>query len=336
MTEYYTEDQYNMWWAPETTFGDTTTNDAGDTFYHLGVLLPNGSTPTPRLSRERLLGHTCGRVDEAFNYLMAKAGTVNVTGSLLNLDLLYFACKGCTTTGGPTYTHAYATSTARPAAVPSFKLYIQHRHGTETYRKLLVGCTIKDWSLTCDLNGVWKVTYTIQFVNEGEATELTAEPVRPQVAVLSWHHTTITWTRGGTAVPITPTAVGLHWDDGLAQFTGASSYTPTEVHWGPRLVRATIEGLPTADSDVGYARDDAATSTLNIDLTVKIARDSSTDYLQYKLDNGVWRKFPPTTWHRGYYITRAHELGISPWETGSKVTVTQVDANTAARFEGVP
>jgi hypothetical protein len=342
MTYEFNNEEYNIVWTPETAFrttanGKDTINLATDTFFALWVKW--NTRPEFGMLINKSFEHLPGGGAD-FSYVAHHGYSVpafQISGELINLDCLKYLMGACTTTGpvGSDYTHSYATSTGRGSYPPSFQILekLPNDTGANTKVFLHTGCVIAAMQLTSDQNGRVIGTFTCLYANTITGLTLTTWPAVPWSARSHDNeNTAITYNVGGSAYAFSSKGFSILIDNMVIMDKAAGETKPERVLWGARKIIVGIDGTPKTWSDFSDAETDPGTAK-DIDITIKMSRNSSTDYTQFAFAK-VWAiEYSYGTFtHVGRYLRRKNNYILNPLESGKLLTITQVDQKTNARF----
>ena len=295
----YKDYENYMCWIPETAFrkNDSVTdesNDAADTGYRLCGRFK--SQPIIYRKVKRMYQRVANALD--YGYIGNDGymdGKLTLSMEMIDLSLLYYAVKGCTTTddtpSASKYTHVYATTTTRATTVPSFALYhrITNDDGDNTMLHLYTGCVIHGFVITGQLDGVISITLDIRFANVVTATQLTTEPSFGVLKPYSMVYTSVTYAKGGTAYEGGCHEFETTYIDGTVLHRAANDEFPAEALNGPRDIRVMIEYAP---KQVECLNDTlitplAAATASDVDITIKMYRNTTNDYTQFAFEK-LW------------------------------------------------
>jgi hypothetical protein len=343
-SNYTYENCHFAWLGKETAYrtnahGLDTANEAGDTAYYL----PIKPTMMPRISHFKTYQMTHGfgsRDENQLTIAELPAGTVSLSGDLYDLGMLYFMVKGCTTTddspGAGYYTHVYASSTAgTKAATFQFieKLVNDDSDNTEIW--LFVGCYVKSWSITIVEKQKVTCALEIGFARKIAGVDLTTWPSLPAKTPFYADQTVVTYARGGTAYAGSADSVTITWDDGVIPIKGLAAYIGM-ITLGPRKIGLNMLWTPTQKDDVIHEESDLPATTQDLDVTLKISRDTTYDYIQFAFeklfnimpDGGAYN-------HENWILNRQKQFKLKPaaLESGGKVTITEVNQYDDDRYE---
>ena len=338
-TPYYAESA-DICWRQESSFGDADgdstqweTNDAGDTFYPLPILID--SPPKLFLKKKRVVRALAGFTDPAIWTTGYAEISFTLSGSIVDFTMLLEMTKNCSTTGpgaNSEYTHTslsyYASGNRQNAEPPSFEFYVAYVNAdtNENMISLCQGCVVKSWSVSVTGSGV-TASIEILCARIVAGTALTSVPDRRQVAIdreVTW-----TFTRGaGTANEGFILSGNFSWDDGVRLLTEAGAQYPTKAVYGQRNIKFEIEYIPyeTALIDAESTWDtypDSGTDYANV--TLRLDRDSTTDYIQISgaklsiIDPGNFSESDASLTHT---ITLAADQSLS---TSALWTITEVN-----------
>jgi hypothetical protein len=270
-------------------------------------------------------------------------GKVTLEGELVEFSLLYFLCKACTTadnTPAGFYTHTYVNTTARGTGV-SFQIFNKHLNdaGANTILNLLVGAIVKKITVSGSQNQLLHCAIEIQFANIVAGTALTAPgyPVQSSLRSLEFGDAVITFTKGGVAYD----AKALSWewtvDDGCELHKCSGEAKPEEYLRLPRRCLFKAVWLPKTLALLTDMWDDEPDETDDVDLTLKISRNTTSDYIQC-----AWAKAYPIeaplslsySYHNAKLVAPITYAAKPAWqETGATWTITEVNSLDDDRYE---
>jgi hypothetical protein len=296
MPFYYQQDGKLWFSAAEDDFRDADdnstldeTNAAGDTFYHLGM-----STVVP-LSlwqpAQRTYSAIAGVADwgKAYtgNYPPAKLAA---TGPFFDWNCMYFDCCGCTTTGASDpYTHTYATTTARADPAPSTQLYNQLGHTTagEIRRTLYTGCCVNSFAITGNMGQPIQYSQNWVAASNVAATALNTEPTFFTKRPFLFSDLDVTFQDGsGTDYDGYCRAFTFNWNNNLKMpIYAGDDHAQCVQYAGNREIRCSLTWATEETDDWDDVEDMSpyeGSGTDYVDLTLKISRDTSTDYVELK------------------------------------------------------
>ena len=352
---YYVDRDHGICWAPETAFRTTaqglnTANAAGDTFYRLPIQVVN--VPLWYIKRGRYYERLAGDKywgDIGFDGY--EEGKITLSGNMLDCSMLYYLTKACTTTdnspSGGLYTHVYATTTAQAATPPTFSLlikFVNAESGNNIF-VLLLGCHLTALAITGSKdNKKIQGSLSIEFASAIAGADLTTWPTFGTINPYLWGRTKIDYKKGATAYPGSILGFEIIYDDGSMLNTIVDNETANEVLNGNPDIRVGLNFVPKDEThfeDTTKAPLAPATAS-DINITIKMYRSkpeaSSTDYTQFAFEK-LWNIEDAGDW--GFALRRLTALNhatkfiIKPagYETGAKLTITEVNALTDDRYE---
>lgn len=350
MTDYY--DQEDCGWyfsAKETAFrtnaaGKDTTNANNYVYYPFPIRHVKWSLMF--LSKNKVVRQMAGVGPDIGEIQHGEfdIGKITLTGDLIDFSLLYFLCKACTTTDNDPvgyYTHEYVSTTARSTAV-SFQIFNKHVNptGAQSILKLLVGAIVTKIVISGSQNGNLKCAISIEFANIVAGTALTAPgyPTFAALRILTFEDAIITFTKGGVSYDGKANAFEWEFNDGSALHKCAGESKPEEYLLLPRSNTIKIDWLPKTSGILTDLFTDEPTEADDIDLILKIARNTISDYIQCS-----WQKIFPIAapkmidyaYNNAKLVIPGIQYACKPaWqETGAKWTVTEVNSLDDDRYE---
>lgn len=345
----YNVENHNIWFGPKESAFRTTaygkdTFDAAMTVYPMPMQL----TRTPRiyLKRKKVVEHIPGYVDPGYaaHHGFGK-GEMVLNGPMYDLSMMYFLWTACTTAddtpSGGLYTHTYATTTARAARPPTFpmvyKLVNDAAANAQDEWVLYTGCTFKKAVITGNPNERLDLQITIEFAKETVGgTALSSEPYTTLTRAFDFDDAVITFTKATVAVPGVCDWWQIIIDNGsMLDKAGGETYAERASN-GPRKVQLKMKwrffSKPTE-----LVNEDAPADADDLDCTIKISRNTTSDYEQFAFEK-LWNEAAEDgSWDwNDYKMNQMLNLTIKPTarETGAKLTHTAVNALTDARYEG--
>lgn len=352
---YYQDYAYYMCWIPEAAFrkNDATTDESNDNT-DVAFRLPGRLVTAPIVYKKvnRVYRRVAG-VGPDWGYIGNEGygeGKIQLTLDMIDLSMLYFMVKGCTTTddtpSAGKYTHVYANTTARTHPVPSFALYerVTNADTDNNFYYLYTGCVVHSFTITGGISqNTIQLVIDLRFANVVAATALTSpgEPTFGTLSNYTFDRTSITFTKATVAY-----AAGVHgfritYIDGTVLDKAANEIYPGRAAHGNRDIQC---GLDIAPMQIEVLQDLltsplAAATASDLDLTIKMYRDATNDYTQFAWEK-IWSiNTPDATWdleiEGNKYLTLSPDFIIKPtaYETGAKLTITEVNALDDDRYE---
>lgn len=337
----YNIENYGLCWVPETAYrttanGKDTANLATDTFFQLpiritqkpvfGMLINKQATFIPGTVDYGYLGH--------HGYIL---NAVQLTGELYNLDWIKPLMGACSTTGpsGSDYTHTYITTTARASYPPSFQLLEKIVNDTSANNKYLlhVGCVIVRCDLKGDQNNLITATFTVMFARTITGLALnTFPPLLHTERCHDFENATVTHNVGGSAYNNSVKGWTIVINNNVQTDRAAGELYPDRALWGFREISIGLDLTPKDWADFTDAETDPATAK-DIDITIKMSRNTTSDYLQFAFEKLWVLTYDAGTYsHLNRYLRRQLTYILNTYESGYKLTITQVDQKTNARF----
>lgn len=257
-----------------------------------------------------------------------------LSGELWNFSWIRHLCKTVTNAGAEApYTHTYITTTARPITPPpSLEILQSMAHGSAARHWLYVGCIVSGVQLIASAGSVratWNLQSARRITGQALSSPMAAVAMRPYPTSNS---TTVTLTRGGTAVSGQPRQVLLSYSDGTTLPTDClgTLYPPYAIH-GPRDITCQILWDPT-DLDIeDWLADTPASTAVDNDLTLKFSRDTTDDYLEFAFEKIAVESF---SYQVGQTLQWSSTFRLKPasFETGAKLTITEKNAWDSTRY----
>lgn len=345
---YYTYryDNVRMGWRRETAFRTTaegldTTNGAANTFYSLGI--QNMKVKLLRFRRNKVWQIAAGHTDwgsilegeyEALEW--------SAEGDLVDLMMIKMLVGAAITNADATTyrTRVYATSTARSAAKPTIQVFQQFINdaaaNAQDMNILLVGTQLRKLVITWAKSAPVKATLTFQSAKPIAFTPLNTYPAKLPVnasgAVLQPYHnvdTVVTFAKGGTTYQATPSGGSITYDDGSSLYHGDGESYAGQVLQGFRQIsvdnlRLLIKEKAIIDDINGLS----STAASDVDLTVKMSRNTTSDFLQFAFQKLLAQDGTFEEWHEDYHLLGLLNLKLKPasYETGAVLTITQADS----------
>lgn len=348
MSYHYRGDQGgNAYWAPETAFrtnshGVDTANAASDTFYPFPILINRLNLPWVRPVTTYL--PAAAKVGFGQLYLSGyQRGDWTISGPLIDFSLFKYLTKNvsiATDTPSAGYnTYTYVTTTSRTDPPPSIQ--ILYRLGNDTSSEamylLMTGCVVKSITLAADNGGAIMATITILFANMIDGVALTSWPTKSNKRPFHFDITAITLSKGGVAYDGTFIGLNLQYDDGTFLHKAANESKPGRALLGVRQIKVQLKVAPKEKAllnDFLRSIPDPGTAS-DIDLTIKMARNTFTDYLEFAFEK-MW---PVDAAHaewglNSYYLTQNATMILKDpdYETGAKLTITEVNDIDSTRY----
>jgi len=337
MSYKYAWDNFYIYWSSkEATFNtptNTTTNLAADTYYWFPMAHQN--KVWVRRVRRPFHQHISGYTDEG---LTGHEGyeplELTLTGPMFNLDMLYFMCKHCDTSGASApYTHDTITTDARLMDC-SFPILVRQENAGADVIRLFTGCIIKRWYIDWEQNQQAILTMVIELGREWAGTALNTWPSKPNLPYGPSAITTA-FKKGGSAYTGYMSKFHFEWNDNAKlDFYDAEA---ADYSYGPRSIFIEFDWVPKTQTDWTDSQDKTNFDAHNrdIDIDLEFVRTADNDEVKINMEKLCWIA-PPTTdfTHNDYYEKRHYKMGMDSDETGYKTTITQKDSNDATRFEG--
>lgn len=334
--------RHNRWaWKPETSFrtnahGKDTANQAGDTFYHLPLLLDDASYTIIR-TRKRFVEHY-GTSHDPLHINMEGYDPVNIvfSGKVLDHTMLNQICGTCTNSGASSpYTHQVDDADTLDNPPETFQLwrkFYNDKGAAESKYFLYLGCYISNYTEILDKSGVLRGTLTIKAAKIIDGVDLTTPPDLPDVSTFRWGHTTIsTYSKGGTAYNYEFQGYKFTYDNPRRYYKGdtddyAVGITPADK----RKVEWELTTLP-METDLYDDSQDDPTSAQNKDLTIKVARNITNDYIQYTIAD-AFQKIISANWDEGGRLIEVYRYSLNPHEASGTWDITIKDSYDSTRY----
>lgn len=346
VSPFSADNQQVFFSAKEATFNvptNTTTNLAAQVFYNMPIRLRR--TPYISLKKNRVVDYV-GNVGPDPGYFGDHGyteGTMTLSGDLVDLSLLYFLCKACTTTddspAASYYTHVYASTTARTAPPPSFAIFykLTNDDSGQTKLRLYTGCVVQSFEISASEGGMVQGSITIAFSKIWAATALNAYPTESTLNSLDAGKGVVTYTKATTAYTGKAIAWKIKYDDGTYLHKACGEEVAGEPLNGKRKVTVSLTWQPHTKNHI----DDidttplGATTASDLDITIKISRDTTYDFISFAFEK-VWNEtYDDPDWdekdklvHTCTFICKS-----ATYETGAKYTVTETNQLDDDRYE---
>jgi hypothetical protein len=269
---------------------------------------------------------------------------LTITGPVIDHSLLYFLTDACITAdntpGAGQYTHTYVNTATHVNPPKSFEIY--HRSvndksgGGESVLELITGCTVVSYSEKADTKSkTCTGTYTIKGRNIVTATALTTPgyPTYPTLNFLTFDNAVLTWTKGGAATNGYMVGYEYNFITDRDLIKEGGSYYPVATK-SPNKVEVSLKvsWIPTETDSYDDSQDDPL-SALNKDITLKISRNTTTDYFQIAIVDGFQELLETPAWVENI-LQEDHLFWLNPHEaTPSTITLTEVNALDDDRYE---
>ena len=338
------------WLGPETAFrtndqGKDTANLVGDTFWRLpGTLVRIPHTYIKRNKVYRRLANT-----KFWGYIAHEGyqeGKMSITLDMTDLSMMYYLCKACTNQNNVPVgynTHTYATTTAQTTPPPTFQM-VYKLHNPEAGNNidaLFVGCTLSGVAISGTTDGPVQLTLEIKFARVIAGNALTTDP---SWGVLTAHHidrTEITVKKGGVDYPGSVRGFDIVYNDGTVLHKPANELYATEAINGNPDIQVRIDFAP---KDASWSEDTlsaplAPATPSDIDISIKMYRHSTNDYTEFVFEKCWCIDSADGTWdfeiESAIMMQHSTTFIVKPaaYETGAKLTITEVDAFDDTRFK---
>lgn len=339
------------WKGPETAFrtnaqGKDTANAIGDTFFRMpGRLL---RIPYTYIKRNKVYEKVSNT--KFWGYIAHegyKEGKITLTTDMIDLSMLYYLTKACTTTDNIPigyYTHVYATTTPQTSPPPTFQMIykIVNYESGNNINALFVGCTLSGIAISKPQEGKAQLTLEIKFARVIPSNIPVALTAYPSWGTLkAYDHATMTIKKLGVAYPGTLLSADIVYNDGTALFKPANELYASEAINGNPDIQVKIVFAP---KDKTYAADTmtaplAPATASDIDITIKLWRHITNDYTEFAFEkcwcidpgDGTWEFELETIimlQHTTTYIVKP-----VAYEAGAKLTITEVNLLDDDRYE---
>jgi|GEM_PF-5361434 len=345
---YYNVENHQIWFTAKELSHRTSsygkdTFDAGMTVYPMPIQLK--TIPRFYNKNKKQVAYTAGKGPDPSYF--AKHGKekimINLEGNMYDFSMLYFLTSICTTTGpsGSTYTHTCALSTVRATTIPTFQMVYKMVNDEPANANdiwvLFTGCIVKRAHIKAPQNQLITCAYEIEAsISVVGSTALTTQPSTTHRRLLHSDMGVITFTRGGSNVPGKITDWEIDYDDGKYLHHAQGEESPEEAMNSHRMVKLIIDWLPKYEPDA-LVKDDDPDGDHNVNFTVKISRNTSTDYVQFAFAK-IWNMAEEDgnfDYNDYYFKQKLNFIGLSSeYETGAETTITLKDAFDNTRYEG--
>jgi hypothetical protein len=351
----YRYENQKMCWIPEAAYRKNDSvvdeaNDATDTaFRMIGRFLEE---PLIFKKRGKVYSRVAG-VGPDYGYIAHHGygeGKLLITMDMIDLSLMYYLCKACTTTddspSAGKYTHVYASTTARTVPPPSFGLlWVNTNNDTDNNLiYLYTGCVARSVKITGGLDqNTIQIQLEVYFANCVTGTALT-NPGYPAFGTLknyTFDRTSITYKKGGVSYAGLCNNFEITYDDGTNTHKQANSLYPDEAHNGNRHIQINLGFAPKQIEAIQDTLTNplAPATASDLDITVKMYRDATNDYTEFAFEK-LWAiNTPDGTWDYEVqgtrYLHQAPNFILKPtdFEAGAKLTITEVNALDDDRYE---
>lgn len=338
------------WRGPEGAFrdfdGNTTrdeTNAADGTFWALPVFIGSENPVLVRKRKKFSQWRAGSRFVKQLNFDEYSELILTFTGPVINRSWLYYLTDACATADDTPstnyYTHQYDNADTHANPPKSFELI--HRipndksGGGESIVLLYTGCVVTNYVERADLGSQIAIgTWTVKAANCIAGTDLTTPgwPEYPQKGFFTFDMATLTWTKGGTALNghFKGYTFSFNTDKALIR-EGGSYYAVGAKSPNNTDVMLSIDWAPTETDSYDDSQDDPLTA-LNKDITLKIARNTTTDYFQITIADGFQDLAGDPTWVEGN-MWESHNFYMNPAEAASSLDLTEVNDINDDRYE---
>lgn len=325
-------------WKPETAFrtnahGLDTANEAGDTMYALPLTPVEIHYEQSRRQRTaRFIPGKTGYGDIALGPY--QPGVLSLTGTLRDLSMLkHMLHPASWTQNTDTPSAGYYTRTAREgleSTISSFQLlvYSVNTDSGETIYTLLIGCVISSVTLSCSQNGQVQVAITGSYAKSVVGVALSSLPSEKSDMGYDWGKAAVTFTLATVAIPAFITDWVINWNNNITLQTGDGQDYPSEAFYGDQEIFVGLKFSPkTADWWADTVETAAPGSDDDLDITLKIARDGTYDYIQFAFEKMWPMTFPNPKY---VYLNRLLQLDVNfiikptQYDSNAKCTITEV------------
>jgi len=342
-----------VWNGPETAFrtnaqGKDTANVIGDTFFRLpGRLLRIPYTYIKRNKVYRRVANT-----KFWGYIAHEGyqeGKMTLTMDMIDLSMMYYLCKACTTADGeaPVYVHSYVTTTAQTSPPPSFQMVykIVNYESGNNINALFVGCVLSGVAISIPREGPVQLTLDIKFARVIASNSPVALTAYPDWGVLQEYHIDRTeWSikKNGTAYPGEILSADIVYNDGTVLHKAANSEYATEAINGNPDIQVRLTFAP---KDETFAADTmtaplAPATASHIDIVIKMYRGTAgDDYTEFNFEKMWCIDSADGTWdfeiETAILMQHQTTFIIKPasFETGAQLTITERNALDDDRYE---
>jgi len=257
----------------------------------------------------------------------------------MDFSWMYYLCDQCVTTeNSPSagfHTHVYDSTVAHQNPPKSFKLMrvLTNDNGSsvETKISLWVGCTVVAGSLVGDQEGIINGSFEVILGKEVTGTALTTPPTYAAKDFMNFFDGILTWTKATVALTFQLMSFSYEFRTDKRLHKGNLDYfASTTISPNRNDVHLSITVRPT-ELDVYDDTQDDPHIDQNKDVTLKISRNTTNDYLQFSFPNA----FQDLTSQE--FVDGFEEISIDTWinphETGSKHTIIEVNDLDDDRYE---
>lgn len=275
---------------------------------------------------------------------------MTLTMDMIDLSMMYYLLKATTTTddtpSASLYTHVYATTTAQTSPPPTFQMVykIVNYESGNNINTLFVGCTLAGVAISIRPGSPVQLTLDIKFaktIASNSPVALTDYPSFGTLVNYTFERTEITVKKGGTAYPGTVRGLDIVYLDGTVLHKPANEEYASEAINGNPDIQLKIDFAPkdeTWSADTLTAPLAPATAS-DLDITVKMYRHTTNDYTEFAFEKLWCIDTPDGTWdfeiETAILMQHTPTFIIKPtaFETGAKLTITEVNALDDDRYE---
>ena len=340
-------DNMQMGWRRETAFRTTaegldTTNANSAVYYSFGI--KNFKMKLLRFKRNKNWVTAHGYTDWAsIEEKQYEALEWELEGDLCDLMMLKMLVAALiTNTDATSYrTRVYATTTSRSAEKPSIQVfqYLVNDTGAQTIANLLLGTQLKKMKITWAQAANVKCTFTFESAKPIAFTALTSPgfpakiPVDAAGAVLRPYNISdivVSLKKGGTAYQGVTVGGSITYDDGAKLHHGDGEAYAGRIVQGFRQIM--IENLRVMLKEKALYDDVnglAATAASDVDLTIKMSRNTTSDYLEFAFQKLLAEEASFEEWENEFNLVGTYNYKLKPasFETGAVLTITQADSH---------
>lgn len=346
---YNVENHVICWNGPETAFrtnaqGKDTANLVGDTFFRLpGRLLKIPYTYIKRNKVYRRVANT-----KFWGYIGHEGyqeGKMTLTMDMIDLSMLYYLTKACTTAGA--YTHTYTTTTAQTSPPPSFQMVykIVNYESGNNVNALFVGCVLSGVAISIKPGSPVQLTLDIKFAKVIASNTPVALTNYPSFGTLTAYHfdkTEITIKKGGAEYPGSVLGCDIVYLDGTVLHKSANEEFASEAINGNPDIQVRLDFAP---KDETYAADTMTTplepataSDIDIFIKMKIG-DGSVYYTSFAFEKMWCIDSADGTWdfeiESAIMMQHSTTFIIKPsaFEAGAQLQIVDANIFDAVRYE---
>lgn len=261
---------------------------------------------------------------------------ISITGKMFNDTLAYYNFDGITTTGASDpYTHTFTLSTETITyPPPSIELIMKIPNQGDASDTILLftGVIVKPIRYGGSIGSVLECTIEMEAAREVAGTDLNTWPSQPDERIFLFSDATLTLTKGGTAQQVKMESFEVEYNPiGKKLLYGDGSVYPVES-LAPEMMQFNFRAALRLKEDmIANLRLDPQTGN-NLDFSLKIARNDTTDYIQPSWADGYMELDGDPAWNDGYLVYNV--LGYyNPEEASGEFTHVSKNDFTIARYE---